>query len=104
MRYRGREGAAAAGRRKRCARRRRRWQRWSDGCAERLEVRCCYFSSTSVVRARVRGRKGGSSGAAVRALFERMLYLAIQSSYGRSDSGFEHSWCGHARRRRGGGQ
>ena len=71
MRYRRREGAAAAGRRKRCGRRRQRLQGWRDGCAERVEMRGCYFSSTQVVRARTRGRKGAACGGAVRALFLR---------------------------------
>jgi hypothetical protein len=36
------------------------------------------------------GRSGGRERSAVVAVFFQMLYLAIQSSYGRSDSGFEH--------------
>lgn len=62
-------------------------------------MRGCYFSSMQAVRACTRGGKGAASRAAVRALFLQMLYLAIQSSYGRSDSGFELSWRGRARQR-----
>ena len=52
-------------------------------------MQCCYFSSTLATTTRSGGRSGVAPGAAVRALFLQMLYLAIQSSYGRSDSGFE---------------
>src|SRR3954463_2365782 len=49
-------------------------------------------------------REGTTGGASVRAVFLAMLALAIQSSYGRSDSGFEQYSCAHASRaRRGGG-
>ena len=54
-------------------------------------------------------------GCRVRAVFIRMLYLAIQSSYGRFDTGFEHyargamhgrgkgGWIQHGERVDGGG-
>ena len=76
-------------------------QGWRDGLAEGLEMQGCYFSSTLVVTALSSGGKGGASGAAVRALFLQTPYLAIQSSYGRSDSGFEQyrRGCAAARER-----
>ena len=79
-------------------------QGWRDGLAEGLEMQGCYFSSTLVVMALSSGGKGGAPGAAVRALFLQMLYLAIQSSCARSDSGFEQYRRGCARQRGRGGQ
>jgi len=64
----------------------------------------CYFSSTLAVTVRSAGWKGGAPGAAVRALFLQMLYLAIQSSCGRSDSGFEQYRRGSAQQWGSGGQ
>ena len=61
---------------------------------------CLHYFLHMVGHGRVtHGRSGGSGLGAVVAVFMRMLYLAIQSSYGRSDTGFEHSWRGAAGRR-----
>ena len=79
-------------------------QGWRDGLAEGLEMQGCYFSSPLVVTARSSGGKDGAYGAAVRALFLQTPYLAIQSSYARSDSGFEQYRRGCARQRGRGGQ
>ena len=65
-----------------------------------VEMRAHYFPNMEVRRPGVHGRSGMSEGGAVGAVFIRMLDLAIQRRYARSDTGFEQYPCAPARRAR----
>lgn len=101
-----RDGAMGDGRRTNArGRRKSGGRRVFGGCCHRsrawVEWWPHYFLHVLGHSRGTHGRSGGSRRCAVVAVFMQMLYLAIQSSYGRSDSGFEHYARGGMRRRGG---
>ena len=74
------------------------WQHVGSALAHGWSCGLIIFLSMLEHRRGSHGRSGGRERRAVVAVFIQMLYLAIQSSYGRSDSGFEHFSTGAARR------